>query len=194
MALDEVDARLLQETLRMQDKPYRTRGNPGWVLRIVAKEKVKRCCICGCDHDVELHHEDGNWRNYQLDNLNWYCTQHHQQADNYILHNKENTMTKTMKGINMKWTVQNQELLRQEIQKGRALGMKSSAIFQDISKNSETIFGQQTTPLNIQKVASNFKMLTTRSVSQPRELTVYTPEQVQLIVEWERYKFNVSVL
>ena len=137
MTWDEVDARLLQETWRVQDKPYRTRGNPSWVLRMVAKVKVKRCCICGDHETVELHHEDGNWKNYRLYNLNWYCKQHHQEADNYILHIKENTMTKTMKGSNMKWTEDIKTRFYNEIQAYRALGLRSTKIFEEISNNSE---------------------------------------------------------
>lgn len=193
---DEVEAQLLRETWRVQDKPYRTRGNPGWVLKKMALKKVKRCCICGDHETVELHHEDGDWKNYRSHNLNWYCKQHHQQADNRILHNKENTMTKkTMKGTYMKWTEQHKATLRQEIQKGRGLGMKSSAIFQDISENSETLLGQQHTALNVQKKASFFKLLsrkpsnnttvTPRRGSKPREVT-YTQPQVQQMLDMQR--------
>jgi hypothetical protein len=156
MTWDEVDARLLQETLRVQDKPYRTRGNPSWVLKMVALVKVKRCRTCGCEHDVELHHEDGNWKNYRLYNLNWYCKQHHQEADNRILHIKEKTMSW---GINMKWTVDMKALFKQHIQEYQALGDKSAKIFSEISKNSETIFGKPITARNLQKTAYKFQLM-----------------------------------
>lgn len=179
MTWDEVDARLLQETLRVQDKPYRTRGNPSWVLRMVAKVKVKRCCICPVipgDHQaVELHHEDGNWKNYRLHNLNWYCKQHHQQADNYILHIKENTMTKTMKGGNMSWSIPTQTRFWNEIQVYRNLGLKSTQIFQEISNNSETIFQKHLTMELIRKAAYKFDLLKMEPSKNPKNMPKNMP-------------------
>lgn len=100
-------------------------------------------------------------------------------------------MTKTTKGINTKWTKESKALFRQEIQKGRKLGMKTSAIFQEISNNSETLFGKHNTVLNIQKKASEFKLLannttvTPRRGSKPREVT-YTQPQVEQILDMQR--------
>jgi len=181
MTWDEVEARLLQETLRLQDKPYRTRGNPGWVLKLVAQVKPKCCKICNATHDVELHHEDGDWKNYRLYNLNWYCKQHHQEADNHILHIKEKTMSW---GINMKWTVDTQELFKQHIQEYQALGYKSAKIFSEISNNSETIFGKKLTALNLQKTAYKFKLMRGNAPSQ----NTPTPSSVITLTEIRKFQ------
>ena len=185
MTWDEVDARLLQETLRLQDKPYRTRGNPSWVLKMVAKVMPKRCCICGDHETVELHHEDGVWKNYWLDNLNWYCKQHHQQADNYILHNKENTMTKTMKA-RIKWTEQKVASYATFCSKNTADGKTLHWCFTNFkSGDAADKYGSRYSANKgaYQKYVK--PTIPTRSVSPPREFT-YTHQQVLHILECER--------
>jgi len=271
MTWDEVDARLLQETLRVQDKPYRTRGNPSWVLKMVALVKPKRCCKCKCTHDVELHHEDGNWKNYRLYNLNWYCKQHHQEADNRILHLKEKHMkprikwtsamvtkyttfcskntengktldwcytnfsagdgdatekygsryfsnkaayqkyvrlsstkskqTKKMKNTrNVKWTPASGNItrLQQEIHQRKEQGWTTTQIFQDISDNSEMIFGKHLAATHLQKRAyackvagSTSRRTTTRSVISPqvRAITLSQILEYRTIAEAAGYQF-----
>jgi hypothetical protein len=198
MTWDEVDARLLQETLRVQDKPYRTRGNPSWVLKMVALVKPKRCCKCKCTHDVELHHEDGNWKNYRLYNLNWYCKQHHQEADNLL---QENIMTKKMKNTrNVKWTPASGNItrLQQEIHQRKEQGWTTAQIFQDISDNSEMIFGKHLAATHLQKRAyackvagSTSRRTTTRSVISPqvREITLSQILEYRTIAEAAGYQF-----
>ena len=50
------------------DKAYR---------KICFKYHPKRCCICGFDHIVEVHHMDCNKNNNNSDNLIPLCPNHH---------------------------------------------------------------------------------------------------------------------
>lgn len=76
----------------LQKQTIRKRGNPQWYLTLVESVKPKSCTVCDLSHGLELHHVDGNWKNCSLDNVIWLCTQHHQDADNLISHNKEKYM------------------------------------------------------------------------------------------------------
>ena len=114
---EQVMVRLHEETERMHQKSHRTRGNSGYILRLVSEVKRKCCKDCGNARQVELHHEDGNWRNYSLDNLNWYCPEHHQHRDN-ILQEKHN-MKNTVKRTYISWNTVNKTLLRDNIDNRR---------------------------------------------------------------------------
>lgn len=52
----------------------RKRGNPPPVLDAVTFLRGSSACVlCGHTGRTELHHIDGNWRNYTLDNLHYHC-------------------------------------------------------------------------------------------------------------------------
>ena len=52
----------------------RKRGNPRQVLDAVTFLRGSSACVlCGHTGRTELHHTDGNWRNYTLDNLRYHC-------------------------------------------------------------------------------------------------------------------------
>jgi hypothetical protein len=150
---EQVMVRLHEETERMHQKSHRTRGNSGYILRLVSEVKRKCCKDCGNARQVELHHEDGNWRNYSLDNLNWYCPEHHQHRDN-ILQEKHN-MKNTVKRTYIAWNTRNKTLLRDNIDHRRISDPRSSmtAVYADIAKNSQKIFGKKLTAKHIQKRA-----------------------------------------
>ena len=156
MSHEQAVTRLQQETYRMSQKRYRTRGNSGDILKVMAQVKRKCCRTCGDTRHVELHHEDGDWRNYSLDNLNWYCQKHHQQRDNilqekYIMKN----IVKRGRG-NIRWTAEMIQKLDNSITR-RVNGngnQKMSQVYADIAKNSLGIFGKKCTATHIQKRAS----------------------------------------
>jgi hypothetical protein len=146
--------RLQQETARMYQKPHRTRGNSGYILRLVAEVKRKCCGTCGKTRQVELHHEDGNWRNYSLDNLNWYCPEHHQHRDNIL--QEKYIMKNTVKRTNISWNTLNKTLLRDNINSRRISdpSITMTEVYADIAKSSQKIFGKKMTAKHIQKRAS----------------------------------------
>lgn len=150
---EQVMVRLQQETNRMHQKSHRTRGNSGYILRLVAEVKRKCCTTCGDARQVELHHEDGNWRNYSLDNLNWYCPEHHQHLDNIL--QETHIMKNTAKRTNIAWNTRNIMLLRDNITNRRISDPRASisSVYADIAKNSQKIFGKKLTAKHIQKRA-----------------------------------------
>ena len=150
---EQVRMRLQQETDRMYQKPYRTRGNSGYILRVVAEVKRKCCATCGKTRQVELHHEDGNWRNYSLDNLNWYCPEHHQHRDNIL--QEKYIMKNTVKRTYISWNTVNKTLLRDNIDNRRISdpSITMTAVYADIAKSSQKIFGKKLTAKHIQKRA-----------------------------------------
>lgn len=154
MLHEQVVARLQQETHRISQKRYRTRGNSGYILKLVAQVKRKCCRTCGDTRHVELHHENGDWRNYSLDNLNWYCVKHHQQLDNIL--QEKHIMKNIVKRGNIQWNAEMIQKLKYNITR-RIVGnpnQKMSAVYADIAKNSLQIFGKKLGATHIQKRAS----------------------------------------
>ena len=154
MLHEQVVTRLQQETHRMSQKRYRTRGNPGNILKLMAQVKRKCCRTCGDTEHVELHHENGDWRNYSLDNLNWYCVKHHQHLDNIL--QEKHIMKNIVKRGNIRWNAETIQTLSDSITR-RIVGnpnQKMSAVYADIAKNSLQIFGKKLKATHIQKRAS----------------------------------------
>jgi len=104
-------------------------------------------------------------------------------------------MTKTMKGSNMKWTEDIKTRFYNEIQAYRALGLRSTKIFEEISNNSETIFQKHLTVELIRKVAYKFDLLHTDPSKNPKNTptatssvtTQHQPEiTLQQLIKYER--------
>lgn len=171
---EQVMMRLHEETKRMHQKSYRTRGNSGYILRLVSEVKRKCCKDCGNTRQVELHHEDGNWRNYSLDNLNWYCQKHHQHHDNML--QEKHIMKNTVKRTYLSWNTRNTTLLRDNIMQRRDANPSASisSVYADIAKNSLKIFGKKLTARHVQKrayslgVAPKIRGGNTQNFSTPR--------------------------
>ena len=154
MLHEQVVTRLQQETHRMSQKRYRTRGNSGNILKLMAQVKRKCCRTCGDTEHVELHHENGDWRDYSLDNLNWYCVKHHQHRDNIL--QEKHIMKNTVKSSNIRWNAETIQKLNDNITRRivRNPNQKMYQVYADIAKNSLRIFGKKLNATHIQKRAS----------------------------------------
>lgn len=104
----------------------RKRGNPPPVLDAVTFLRGSSACVlCGHTGRTELHHIDGNWRNYTLDNLHYHCKACH------LMHHKLLEMH-NMSKVTYTDAVHNQ--IRTAVDKGVAAGKKKTHMFAEVAK------------------------------------------------------------
>jgi hypothetical protein len=123
----------------------RKRGNPSTVLDAVAyirwgNPRNKRCECCKVQGEIQLHHKNGNWKDYRLENLIWLCKGCHLQY-----HSNQRRITMSTKKSNKsersyhRWDTENLNKLNVEVNKHptKAQG------YEYVSNHSKKIFGNQ---------------------------------------------------
>jgi len=149
----EHQQRLIQYAQRLQKMEYRRRGNDSWYLKLVATYKPKCCKVCKSKQYVELHHEDGNWRNPYITNVNWYCPPHHDVQDATLRTHRPNILKEHTMRISWK-NPHNVSLFQNAIRTRANQGMSARQVYADIAKSSAQIFGSKVSAKSLQKQAS----------------------------------------
>jgi hypothetical protein len=126
----------------------RKRGNPPDVLKALTFLRGGRFCeVCGVTEyqkRIELHHKDGNWRNYQVNNLGFYCSDCHLDDHNGCWSNLPNQKGENMPDVVKKfsWDGQPTVTLFAKVQEYVNQGYCIEEACREISKDSEVIFGR----------------------------------------------------
>ena len=103
----------------------RKRGNPESVVKAMTLLNGSTACVqCGRTERTELNHIDGNWRNYTVNNLRFYCKPCH------ITHHK-------LLRMHMRETVFTNEMhqeIRNLVDAGVAAGRTKNEMFEEVAK------------------------------------------------------------
>ena len=142
------------EKYNVKVKKYikRTRGNPPDVLEAYALIRGGRFCeICNV-HDtpksfrstIHLHHKDGNWKNYKLQNLIFVCSKCHIESHEGCWSTKPCYEEKQMSKQNkMAWSGAYGNTLLSKVQEYTRNGSSKRQAFRQISSESDTLFGRR---------------------------------------------------
>lgn len=127
----------------------RKRGNPLPVIAAVAYIRGgKYCAKCGSLDTPQLHHVNGEWRDYYIGNLQFYCYSCHLNDHQGNWQIKPNGETNFM-NTRINWNDVNGQTLMALITE-HASGQITTAC-KDISVSSERYFGKNVTPKALEK-------------------------------------------
>lgn len=136
---------------RVQTALKRKRGNPPDVLKALTFLRGGRFCeVCGVteyEKRIELHHKDGNWKNYQINNLGFYCSDCHLNDHNGNWSNVPNQTEVVMSQVVTKyrWEGPTTTILFNKIKEYTDQGYCVREACREISKDSVSLFNQQFT-------------------------------------------------
>lgn len=137
---------------RVQTAPKRKRGNPPDVLKAFKFLRGGKFCeLCGLteyEKRIELHHKDGNWRNYLIPNLGFYCSDCHLDDHNGNWSNTPNQMEGVMSQVVTKFTWEGQPstTLFSKVEEYVNQGYSVEEACRELSKDSEILFGRYFKP------------------------------------------------
>ena len=142
---------ILRYHQRIQTAERRKRGNPPDVLEAVEYLRGGKVCeICDAtkyEKRIELHHRDGNWKNYTLENLGFYCSDCHLDDHNGCWSIKPSGKEMYMQNVvtKMSWSGQIGDILITKVDGMTTEGYSIEEACRELSKDSVTLFGRQLT-------------------------------------------------
>jgi hypothetical protein len=151
-----------------------------------------------------LHHVDGQWWNYQLENLQFLCTNCHLAAHGGCWKNLLNG------DIPMKWTEEKMNLMESTVAEicqktydmtpaEARIARLMSQVYSEISSRSEKLFGMQATSTAIQKVyekkvlGRGWSPAATRSPRRRKTPTVNTTQHIMTVDDAIRIGRTIEV-
>jgi hypothetical protein len=132
---------------RVQYAEKRKRGNPINVIRAFTLLRGGKFCErCNCteyEQNIALHHRDGNWKNYNVSNLEFLCSTCHLNDHNGCWSNKPQEKH-TMSRQDTNWVNSpNGTTLYNKVNEMTKTGFSVERACRELSKDSEVLFGKE---------------------------------------------------
>ncbi len=166
----------------------RKRGNPQPVIEAVSfLLNGKHCARCGGLDKPQLHHINGEWRDYQIANLQFYCHSCHLDDHHGNWQIKPNGVHSRM-NKRMVWNDTNATKLSKLITEHPSNTITAACV--DISENSMEHFGQKFTATSLSKAYYSLKRQG-KVANTGRSVTTSVPSNRTLTFEqaFEFYDF-----
>jgi plasmid maintenance system antidote protein VapI len=132
------------------------------------------CEVCSKTEEIQLHHVDGQWWNYQLENLQFLCRTCHLAAHGGCWKNLKNGV------VSMTWNSAKLEIMRERATaicqsefglsiEQAVLEKKMSAVCRVLADESETLFGRSSKWNSLYDVLKKHILSATERSTQPND-------------------------
>lgn len=189
---------------RVRTALKRKRGNPPDVIEAVTFLRGGRVCeVCSMSESdttkrIELHHKDGNWRNYTAQNLGFYCTDCHLTAHRGHWANTPTQITKYMSTNTTRrfqWKDAAAATLSTTVNEYVKDGASKRKAYIEISKKSIDIFGQPISPQALKEAYRKHKNKANGTVTTIVHMDtkyVSMDEMIKIVRLMDKYKITIA--
>lgn len=158
--------------LRVVTATHRKRGNPPEVIKAMTVILGGCTCrVCGTTEKTQLHHLDGNWKNYTPENLAFFCKTHH-----FEQHNNNWKQLRGIMSTRVNWS--NPDMshkLVTLVNSYRNTEKTLEKVYEKISSESKKHFGVHLKASTIENRYQKVKNITTATISS---VTTMTPSDL----------------